>query len=114
MRLDMNEKLECREGSGIKLFISPESNYGLTEYKPMSKDTRDYKHWVRRAEFCQKMLNEKGYFTVGSPDNKVILRGKRAEAAIKCMTCAAERINNFERYCSKCEYWFKNIPEKEA
>ena len=43
-------KLECREGSGIKLFINPESNYGLTEYKPKSKDTRDYERCMKRAE----------------------------------------------------------------
>lgn len=109
----MNEGLECREGNGIKLFINPKSNYGLTSYKPRSQDDRDYKRGIKRAELLQEELNEEGFINIGWVDDPTILKGKRAEAYIKCMTCAAERTNNFERYCSKCENWLKNIPEEE-
>lgn len=109
----MSENLECREGNGIKLFINPNSNYGLTSYKPRSQDDRDYERGMKRAELYQEILDEEGYICVGSRDEYIKLTGKRAEAYIKCMTCAAERTNNFERYCSKCENWLKNIPEEE-
>lgn len=108
----MSKKLECREGNGIKLFINPESNYGLTEYKPKSKDARDYERCIKRAELLQEELNEEGFIKIGRIDDPIILKGKRAEAFIKCVTCAAEKVNNFERYCSRCENWFKNISEE--
>lgn len=109
----MSEDLECREGNGIKLFINPKSNYGLTSYKPRSQDYRSYELWIKRANLYQEILDEEGHIDVGSRDNSIRLTGKRAEAFIKCLTCAAERVNNFVRYCSRCENWWKNISEEE-
>ena len=36
--------------------------------------------------------------------------GEQARAIIRCLfECAAEKINNYERYCSCCKDYYKNV-----
>lgn len=105
----MCSDMEVRSGQGIILLINKNSNYGLTHYKPIEdKDNR----WFKIAALYQKSLDEEGVLKInicinpGTEEIKTVeLTRDDAERIIKCMTCAAERINNFEKYCRKCEFY---------
>lgn len=105
----MCSNMEARSGKDISLLINKNSNYGLTHYKPI-EDKND--RWYKRAELYQKSLDEEGVLRINIYDNSVPeevrtieLTRDDAERVIKCATCAAERTNNFHRYCQKCEFY---------
>ena len=97
--------MEARRGEGITLLIDENSNYGLTHYKPAN-----LKSWQRNLyNRYKKILEEEGYFIIKlwNKDHysDVQLTKEDSENYLKCLTCATEKVNNYERYCCKCEYW---------
>jgi hypothetical protein len=99
----MQNELEGRKGEGILLLINKDSNYGLSSYQPITEDHRHYKYYMRYKEQLEKDPD----FCMLLSDGTSLTR-KQTEAFIHCMGCKAEKINNFERYCSLCsEYWRK-------
>lgn len=95
------ENYECREGNGIKLFINPESRYGLTQYIPIKEDHMLY------GKYCEwkKLYDEDPNWTFRK------LNREETSHFIHCMGCDAAKINNFERYCRMCpdfyDFWEK-------
>ncbi len=92
---------ECREGNGIKLFINPESNYGLSQYVPIKEDNPSYKYYLRWKESFDN-------------DPEWTFRNLNREETshfVHCMGCNAAKINNFKRYCRMCpdfyDFWEK-------
>lgn len=111
----MSEVFEARQGQGISLLINSDSNYGLTSFKPLSPEHPRYELNQKKKALYEEQLKELGYisFTNSSGIEKRFY-GKKAEAILKCLfDCAAEKINNYERYCSCCKDYYKNIKEEE-
>ena len=99
--------METRQGKGITLLIDKNSNYGLTHYKPAI----NLKPWLRNIYNCYKEMFEKeGYLTIRLCKDEdhysdIQLTKEDSKNYLKCLTCAAEKVNNYQRYCCKCEYW---------
>ena len=94
--MGQTEFFEKRNGQGITLFISPSSNYGLTHYKP--------KELQEENDFALEQYNKTGKIRLS---NGIDLDGKTAKAYIHCYyNCAAEKINNYKRYCAMCPDFF--------
>ena len=95
------EEYECREGNGIKLFINPESRYGLTQYIPIKEDHMLYNKYCK----WKKLYEENPEWTFRN------LNREETSHFIHCMGCDAAKINNFKRYCSSCpdfyDFWKK-------
>ena len=104
----MANELEYRKGKGISLLINRESNYGLSHYQPMDENDPRYKRYIT----AQKCMEEhpdyyyKIHIWTAEPEEVKELTREQTEAYIHCLGCKAEKINNFERYCSLClDYW---------
>ena len=95
------KEYECREGNGIKLFINPESNYGLTHYVPIQEDHPYYEIYQK----WKKSFDESPTWVYKN------LNREDTEHFIHCMGCNSLKINNFERYCRICpdfyDFWSK-------
>ena len=95
------KEYECREGNGIKLFINPESRYGLTQYIPIKEDHMLYN------KYCEwkRLYEEDPEWTFRN------LNREETSHFIHCMGCDTAKINNFKRYCSSCsdfyDFWKK-------
>lgn len=102
--------MEARQGNGITLLINEKSNYGLTSFKPMSPDHPRYEFCQEKKKLYEKILEEEGQIEFKMYGENVCFSGEQAEAFIKCLfECAAEKINNYERYCSCCKDYYKNV-----
>ena len=101
----MQNDLIRREGAGISLFINKESNYGLSEYKPMDKNDPRYKSYINN----KIMLKDPTFCKIICENSKrKVLTRKQTEAFIHCLGCKTLKINNYERYCSLCsDFWRK-------
>lgn len=97
----MLNELESRQGKGIKLFINPKSNYGLTKYTPITEDHVYYKKYIE----WKKNFDENPEWTFRK------LNREETSHFIHCMGCNALKINNFEKYCQMCpdfyDFWKK-------
>ena len=99
----MQNELEGRKGEGILLLINKDSNYGLSSYQPIEEGHHRYKRYMLYKE----LFEENPDFCMLLFDGTSLTR-KQTEAYVHCMGCKAEKINNFERYCSLCsDYWRK-------
>ena len=110
--LTENDNLVCRKGKGIKLFINKDSNYGLTHFEPV-EDENDPR--FQRALRWEKFLEDPEWVHFydwpdgnGSYTRKFLTRKQTETFYHYCVRCKAEKINNFERYCRKCEHYYKN------
>lgn len=100
----MQNELEGRKGDGILLLINKNSNYGLSSYQPIDKDHYHYKRYMIYKEQLEKDPD----FCLSYPNGGLTLTRKQTEAYVHCIGCKAEKVNNFERYCSLCsDYWRK-------
>ena len=103
--------MEARQGNGIILLINEESNYGLTAFKPISPDHPRYEFYQKKKKLYEEILEEEGQIRF----KDVYYSGKQAKAILKCIyECAAEKINNYERYCSRCKDYYKNVINEDA
>ena len=100
--------MEARQGNGITLLINEKSNYGLTAFRPMSPD---HPRCQKKKKLYEEILEEEG--RIGFRNGKgedFYFYGEQARAIIRCLfECAAEKINNYERYCSCCKDYYKNV-----
>ena len=102
--------MEARQGNGITLLINEESNYGLTAFKPMSPDDSHYEFYQEKKKMYEEILEKEGQISFRMGGKDVSYSGEQAKAIIRCLfECAAEKMNNFERYCSRCENYYKNV-----
>ena len=95
----------AREGKGIKLFINPESNYGLSAYTPIKENHMWYKLYQR----LKKSFDEDPEYTYHDEHtNKynVHFTREETEKILHCIGCNASKMNNFKRYCACCEDFF--------
>ena len=96
--MNENNPLICREGKGIKLFINPDSNYGINKYTPIEKDHPLYNKYLRYKENLEKYPN----YEIVLEQNGNILSHDATIKFIHCMGCNAAKINNYRRYCCTC------------
>lgn len=85
--------MEVRKGEGITLFINPDSNYGLTHYVPIDEEDPMYEYYL-----LDKKAIENGHYPYG-------FTKEIAFNYLRCKGCKAGKINNYKRYCMKCQYY---------
>lgn len=101
-----NEIYVKRKGKGIFALTPEKSNYGLSHFEEREHTDR---YW-QIADKQEKMEEFLVKFV-----NGIVLNREETLSFLHCVKCKAEKVNNYERYCSLCnDYWKHKLTEHKG
>lgn len=94
--------METRQGKDILLLINKDSNYGISQYTPITENNILYSYYKKQKEKFDTIPN---WVYMNIEADKIYTREETAKI-LHCLGCNAAKINNYKRYCKLCPDFF--------